>query len=128
MINKQIKIIVMICVIVIAIAGCDSEYDKLVKEYDNAYKEIVNQIDPQNVTESIRDNELLSKYEQLDELLQKIGENAQDGKLSDIVLLRDRHDTLGKLLERGLKWDNLKGLEKLAAEDTLESLKSEYNK
>ncbi|MGE5632722.1 MAG: hypothetical protein ACM3TR_16770 [Caulobacteraceae bacterium] len=128
MINKQIKIIVMICVIVIAIVGCDSEYDKLVKEYDNAYKEIVNQIDPQNVTESIHDNELLSKYEQLDELLQKIGENAQDGKLSDIVLLRDRHDTLGKLLERGLKWDNLKGLEKLAAEDTLESLKSEYNK
>ena len=128
MVNKQVKIIVMLFVSVIAIVGCNSEYDKLVKKYDNAYSEIVNQIDPQNVTESIRDNDLLLKYEQLDELLQEIGENAKDGKLSDIVLLRDRHETLGKLLERGLKWDDLKGLEKLAAEDTLESLKSEYNK
>lgn len=128
MVNKQIKIIVIICVIVTVIVGCSSEYDKLVKKYDNTYKEIVNQIDPQNVTESIRDNDLLSKYEQLDGLLQKIGENAKDGKLSDIVLLRDRHDTLGKLLERGLRWDNLRGLEKLAAENSLESLKSEYSK
>ena len=128
MVSKQIKIVVMICLIVIVLVGCESEYDKLIKEYDNAYKEIVNQIDPQSVTKSIRDNDLLSRYEQLDGLLQKIGENAQDGKLSDIVLLRDKHDTLGKLLERCLKWDNLKGLEKLAAEDTLESLKAEYNK
>lgn len=105
--------------------GHISEYDKLVKEYDDAYKEIVNQIDPQNVTESIHDNDLLSKYEKLDDLLQEIGENAQDEKLSDIMFLRERHDTLEKLLERGLRWDTLKGLERLAAENSLELLKSD---
>ncbi len=105
--------------------GHISEYYKLVKEYDDAYKEIVNQIDPQNVTESIHDNDLLSKYEKLDDLLQEIGENAQDEKLSDIMFLRERHDTLEKLLERGLRWDTLKGLERLSAENSLELLKSD---
>ncbi|HCJ59115.1 MAG TPA: hypothetical protein DHV55_18530 [Clostridiaceae bacterium] len=105
--------------------GHISEYDKLVKEYNNAYKEIVDQIDPEKVSESIHDNDLPSKFEQLGGLLDEIEENVPKGKLSDIMLLKQRHKILDEVIEKGLKWDTLKGLERLAAENSLELLKSD---
>ncbi len=125
--NKRLKLLVIICVLILVIGGCSSKYDKLVKEYNNAYKEIINQIDPEKVSKSIQDNDLSSKLEQLKGLLSEIEKNVPKDKLSDTMLLKQRHRILEELIEKGLIWGTLKGLERLSAEDSLKLLKSNNN-
>lgn len=114
----------MILILIPVFVGCNKNYNKLVKEYDNAFKEIVNQINPEKVSESIKDNDLKSEFEELDALLNKIGEDVPDEKIPDMMILRERHRILKEVIDKGSVWETLKEIEKLSLEDSIEVLMS----
>ncbi|KUO70374.1 MAG: hypothetical protein APF77_03400 [Clostridia bacterium BRH_c25] len=122
--KKQLKTLIMILILIPVFVGCNKNYNKLVKEYDNAFKEIVNQINPEKVSESIKDNDLKSEFEELDALLNKIGEDVPDEKIPDMMILRERHRILKEVIDKGSVWETLKEIEKLSLEDSIEVLMS----
>jgi PBP1b-binding outer membrane lipoprotein LpoB len=121
--KEQLRILIMILLLIPIFIGCNSKYDKLIEEYDSKFKGIVAQIDPKEISESIKDNELESQYEELDALFNKIAEeDIPNDKISDMMILREQHSILKEVIEKGIIWETLKEIEKLALEDSIEVL------
>ncbi|HQK54512.1 MAG TPA: hypothetical protein PLA73_09785 [Sedimentibacter sp.] len=100
-------------------------YKKQVDSFNNNYSQIVDLIDPDNLRESILEQDLPSKLYHLEEILVQVAEAPINGNLSDIMLLKLRYETLREVIEVGQKQESPHGIERLSLENKLELLKNE---
>lgn len=117
------RLIVLILIITISIIGCSSEYNQLVRDYNTLYKQTVDLLDSKNVYHSIVDNKLEEKTIELNRLFNAIEAKKTNDNLSDYLLSKGRHESLISVLEKGLKWESLGGLDRVVLQEEINILK-----
>lgn len=122
--SKTFKLITIMCIIIIFLAACSSEYSKQVEKYETLYNSTMNLLDSEKVYESIKDNNLISNLDQLNKLLNKIEENVPDNRINDFIVLRTKHESIEEIIKKGLEWDSLGGLDKFLIKEKINIFKS----
>jgi hypothetical protein len=120
-------VIISVAVLFLALSfqfiGYNHNYNKLTKDYKNIFNRTIEKIDLDNVGKSIQDNNLANNVEQLNELLNKLGNNIPRSKTKEFVLYTMEQNLLDKAIEKGLKWDTLGNYERNLVRQLIESLK-----
>lgn len=117
--NNVFKMLIIVSTIIIFFTSCSSEYDKQLREYKVLLDNTVKLLDSEKVYESIKNNNLQLNFEKLDEMFCNMEENVPDDKIPEFIELRTEHEFLQEVIKKGLKWDALNNLEKLAIKETI---------
>lgn len=121
--NRRPNLIMSVLLVILILTSCSSQYNKQDEEYRSLYDKTMNMLDPENVHESIINNNLTSNLDQLSKLLVKIKENLPNNKMDDFTLLVEKHVMIEEIIQKGLKWDSLDPLDKLLIKRGIEILK-----
>ena len=120
---KYFLVIISIVFVSVSLIGCDSSYNKSVEEYESLFNETFRLIDTENIYESISENNLSSNLKRLDEIMGDIEDKVPNSKNSDFMVLRQKHSFLKEVLDKGLKWDTIGGLDKLLVKELIQAFK-----
>lgn len=122
---QRYKLIILVFCLILILLGCSNqEYYEFDKKYNVIYKEIVSALDPNNISESIVDNEINKKLEEIEILVNDIKNEVPKSKKKNFENLMENHQIIKSVIEKGNNWDSINGEDKLRAKLTINTLKS----
>jgi hypothetical protein len=121
---KYILVVISIVLLSVSLIGCNSSYHKSVEEYESLFSETIGLIDSENIYESINENNLSSNLIRLDKILGDIEVKVPNSKSFDFMVLKQNHSFLKEVIDKGLKWDTIGGLDRLLIKEIIQSYKS----
>lgn len=115
-------LITTLLIIILILSGCNTEYNKEVKDFRNLFNNTMELLDSENVYQSIEKNNLTLNAQQLSTLLKKIEENAPSSKVKELMVLKQQCESINDIIEKGLRWDALDDLDKLSVKERIKIL------
>ena len=123
--NKKIFLLLVSAIIVlIVMTGCNSSYNKQLKEYEALFQETVDLIDPSSISKSINDNNLTEPVEELDYMINNMASEIPKSKITDFMILIETHGILVEVVKKGTNWEQLDELDKFTIKHSIKALKS----
>lgn len=121
--RKSCLIVSLLIFSTILLSGCNSKYNKLVDEYEKLYDLSISEIDDKRVYESITENKIQTRLEDMDKVIEQIDADVPNPDSDKYVSIKKRHETLKGIIEKALNWDQLDDWGKFNIESDILTLK-----